>query len=70
MVRSQDRGIPSQVFKIVHDDCHEQVEHLHEKANDKKESGGRGSREGEREGRVNCGKMTLGAGSGVDEGEL
>ena len=31
MVRSQDGGISSQVLKIVHDDRHEQVEHLSEK---------------------------------------
>lgn len=30
MVRPQDGGIAGQVFKVVHDDGHEQVEHLGE----------------------------------------
>jgi len=46
MVRSQDGGISSQVLKIVHDDRHEQVEHLSEKEKGReKGKWGKGSRE-------------------------
>lgn len=38
MVRAQDGGVSCQVLKVVHDDCHKQVEHLNQ----------RGKRQGER----------------------
>lgn len=47
MVRSQDGGISCQVLKIVHDDCHEQVEHLSEKEKSReKGKWGKGSTKG------------------------
>lgn len=34
MMRPQDGGVPSQVFKIVHYDRHKQIEHLSGKEGD------------------------------------
>lgn len=49
MVRAQDGGIPCQVFKVVHDDCHKQVEHLNERGKGR-EKGKWEEREQRREG--------------------
>lgn len=50
MVRAQDGGIPCQVLKVVHDDCHEQVEHLNERGKGR-EKGKWREREQRKEGR-------------------
>lgn len=50
VVRSQDRGVSSQILKIVHDDCHKQVEHLSERETGREEGevGAEGKGDGEK----------------------
>lgn len=65
MVRAQDGGIPCQVLKVVHDDCHKQVEHLNQrgKGREKGKEGERRSREGKGERR----KKKLGHSAGCSQ---